>query len=157
MPRPQGLFLLGVTIALVIVAGALAFGFTGLAIDPPSGNPPDDPSPGTPDDPPMTEPEEPQTPEPGMRTFAIRADDDSFDPPMITVNRGDLVTITFMVSSTNVAFDGLDFRSQEFSTGPTDPGSSATVEFTAEESFDISSYWPNSSFKKTDMTVVVND
>lgn len=83
------------------------------------------------------------------KQFSISADDSSYSPlGPINVNKGDTVKITFNVKTTGVNFGGLDFRSSEFDTGTIKPGGSKTVEFVADSSFSISSYWPGSNTKK---------
>lgn len=83
------------------------------------------------------------------KQFSISADDSSYSPTgSINVNKGDIVRITFNVKTTGVNFGGLDFRSSEFDTGTIKPGGSKTVEFVADSSFSISSYWPGSNTKK---------
>ncbi len=83
------------------------------------------------------------------KQFSISADDSSYSPTgSINVNKGDTVKITFNVKTTGVNFGGLDFRSSEFDTGTIKPGASKTVEFVADSSFSISSYWPGSNTKK---------
>lgn len=84
-----------------------------------------------------------------VKEFSITADDSSYLPSgSINVKKGDKVKITFNVKTSGVKFGGLDFRSSEFDTGTIKPGSSKTVEFVADKSFSISSYWPGSNTKK---------
>lgn len=92
-----------------------------------------------------------------LRTFTIEADDSGFYPSgKINVNKGDRVKITFVVKTTNTYFGGLDFRSIVWGdTGTVKPGESKTVEFTADNTFTFTSYWPISSVKKSDGQVVV--
>ena len=94
------------------------------------------------------------TPEPtptptAVREFNISADDSGYEPAgALSVNQDDTVRITFTVKTEDVNFGGLDFRGGPVDTGPIAPGQSKTVEFTAESSFDIRSFWPNSGVMK---------
>lgn len=97
----------------------------------------------------------PQTPQ--EEAFSLEADDSGFYPsPTITVPRGIKVKLTFNVRTTNVYYGGLDFRSSKFTTGQVMPGKQTTVEFTVDEAFVISSYWPASGVKKADLNVALN-
>ena len=92
-----------------------------------------------------------------LKTFIIEADDAGFYPNgNLTVNKGDTVKITFKVRSTGVYFGGLDFRGAPYFTSPKVlPGGETTVEFTADQSFTYSSYWPASSILKSSGTITV--
>lgn len=94
---------------------------------------------------------------PKAQSFTIDADDSGFYPSSsITVTRGARVSITFRVRAEGVYFNGLQVKSDYFSTGAIRPGASATVTFTAPDStFTFTSYWPNSNVKKADGQVVV--
>lgn len=160
MLKTKGFLLIGIAVVLLVIAGGLSFNLstTGDVIDtprsPPPSSPPTQEPPSTP--PPTAPPQEPpSTPPQIVMEFTVQADDSSFSPNRITLERGDVARITFQVSTTNVAFDGLDFRSTEFNTGAVPPGGSSTVEFTAEESFTVTSYWPDSNRRKTDMQIMV--
>ncbi len=86
----------------------------------------------------------------------IEADDRGFYPrDGVSVPRGARVAITFAVRTENVYFGGLDFRSQKFKTESVKPGGSTQVEFTADEPFTITSYWPASGVRKADLRVDV--
>lgn len=87
--------------------------------------------------------------------FTIKADDTTLSPSEIRVAKGAKVKITFEVSETNVYFGGLDFRSSKFTTPKVAPGGSTTVEFTADESFEFTSYWPASNVRKATGRVIV--
>ena len=82
-----------------------------------------------------------------VKEFYIEADDRSLDPPSVNVNKGDLVRITFEVSEDN-DYDGLEFRSEKFSTGAVYAGESKTVEFVADKGFVFSAYLPSTSYAK---------
>ena len=90
-----------------------------------------------------------------VKTFTLEGDDVVITPAIIEVTRGDKVKITFKVRSEKVSFGGLDFRSDYFTTNKISPGSSGDVEFTAEKSFSVVSYWPASNVEKARMQVVV--
>ncbi len=86
----------------------------------------------------------------------IEADDRGFYPDStITVKKGAKVKINFMVRETNVYYGGLDFRSSKFKTASAKPGETAAVEFTADESFEFTSWWPASNVLKSTGKVVV--
>lgn len=90
--------------------------------------------------------------------FAVVADESAFDPSSITVSSGDTVRITFTFNDDNSYFGGLDIKSDYFETvqyRESSGSESKTVEFTAQESFTIRSYWPSSGVFKTSMEVVV--
>ena len=57
--------------------------------------------------------------------------------------------------SSNVDYGWLDFRSSKFKTEPVQPGGTASVEFAADESFRLESYWPVSDIVKAHGMVVV--
>ena len=102
----------------------------------------------------VTANEEPPSPE--LTEFSVEADDDKFEPNNVTVPKGSTVKITFNVSTDNVSWGGLDFKSTLFETETVNPGESTTVEFTAPQSnLIISSYWPSSNVLKAQMTVKV--
>ena len=104
-------------------------------------------------------PEEPPAPQPQVHEYSIEGDDRGFYPgDDIVVNAGDTVRINFTVRTTNVYYAGLliKSRSGSFTTGNLDPGESKTIEFTAEESDTITSYWPSSGVRKADLSVIVN-
>lgn len=91
-----------------------------------------------------------------VRDFKIEADDNGFYPEsVLTVARGSKVRIKFIVREKSVYLGGLDFRSSKFETDTVKPGGTVVVEFTADESFTFSSYWPLVSVKKATGKVVV--
>ena len=86
---------------------------------------------------------------PEEKEFVIEGDDRGLYPDTITVKKGDDVKIIFKVRSKGIYFGGLDFRSDVWgTTEKIKPGENATVEFTAEESFEFKSYWPASNVLK---------
>jgi len=92
---------------------------------------------------------------PTEQSFSVDADDIRFSPSEIRVQKGAIVKITYNVSRDNVYYGGLDFRSDVFNAGPIFPGASTTVEFTADRSFEIRSYWPSSGILKAISQVIV--
>lgn len=90
------------------------------------------------------------------RSYILEADDQGFYPDgHLSVPKGMTVKITFKVRSTNVYYGGLDFRSSKFATSGALPGGSTTVEFVADESFTITSYWPASGVTKATLQIEV--
>ena len=90
--------------------------------------------------------------------FTIEADDIAFymnseDLSAISVNKGEMVEITYNVRSTNVYYGGLDFRGCGQSSATVSPGGSIVVKFTADSTCTITSYWPTSGVVKDSMTV----
>lgn len=99
-------------------------------------------------------PAESSAPEPVF--LKIEADDSGFYPQnSIAVSKGAKVSITFLVREKGVYFGGLDFRSVKFKTESVKPGGSTRAEFSADESFVITSYWPASSVRKADLKIEV--
>ena len=94
--------------------------------------------------------------QPAVRTYVLQTDDDAYSPSgPITASPGDTVRITFNVSTTNVYYGGMEFRGGPVSTGTIDPGGSKTVEFTAQNSFTITAYWPSSGVVKYTIPVQI--
>ena len=94
--------------------------------------------------------------EPTIKEFKLEADDAGFYPTaVLTAPKGAKVKLTFIVRTTNVYYGGLDFRSPKFKTESVKPGGVTSVEFVADESFVISSYWPASGVLKANLKVVV--
>lgn len=97
-------------------------------------------------------------PPPQALEFTLEADDLGFYPTStLTIPNGALVKLTFVVRTTNVYYGGLDFRSKKFNTPSVKPGDSYTVEFTADESFDFTSFWPLSGVEKQRGKVAVKE
>jgi hypothetical protein len=103
-----------------------------------------------------------QTAPPTVKTeeFRIEADDNEFyidnqKVTSISVSKGSEVSIRFDVRSSNVAFMGLDFRGGSIDTGQVSPGDFAEVAFTADESFDVTTYWPGSNVIKDTLEIEV--
>jgi hypothetical protein len=89
----------------------------------------------------------------GVVEYKVEADDYGFYPSSIAVPKGSKVKLYFIVRSTNVYYGGLDFRSDTFKTSTILPGGVGNVEFAADSSFVISSYWPLSGVKKAELKV----
>ena len=95
-------------------------------------------------------------PAPKVKEFVIEGDDDALYPDTITVKKGDAVKITFLVRTKEVYFGGLDFRSDVWgTTNKIKKGGNATVEFTADKSFEFKSYWPASNKLKATGQIIV--
>ncbi len=110
----------------------------------------------TPTPAPPPEPAPAPAPAPEPVSLSIEADDRGFYPPgTITVGKGSKVKLAFTVRTENVYYGGLDFRSPKFQTVSVKPGGSTSVEFTADESFIITSYWPASGVRKADLKLEV--
>ncbi len=93
---------------------------------------------------------------PQVKQLTIEADDNGFYPgDAIKVNKGEKVYIEFVARKDNVYYGGLQIKSKYFDTGKIIKGEKATVDFSAFESFTITSYWPSSGVKKADLEVVV--
>ncbi|TSC75726.1 MAG: hypothetical protein G01um101430_220 [Parcubacteria group bacterium Gr01-1014_30] len=107
---------------------------------------------------PAPEPEpEPEALQPPTYNFSLTADDNKATPSEFTVAVNSQVTITFNVSSQNVYYGGLDFRSQVINTGTISPGESKTITFTAQSSFEFIPYWPASGVRKGyEIRIIVN-
>ena len=106
--------------------------------------------------PPPTAVEPAPPPAPTSAEFKVEADDIGFYPQnVLSVAKGSKVVIHFIVRETNVYYGGLDFRSPKFKTPSVKPGGTTSVEFTADEPFTITSYWPASGVKKADLNVEV--
>ncbi|MBI4440312.1 hypothetical protein HY638_05045 [Candidatus Woesearchaeota archaeon] len=93
----------------------------------------------------------------GTKEFTILADDTEFSPEKITVSKGDKVKITFNFNDGKIYYGGLDIKSDYFTVNyaKSEPNSK-TVEFTTENSFTFTSYWPSSGVRKADGRVEVS-
>lgn len=87
-------------------------------------------------------------PTPAPKSFSVNGNDESADLTSITVAKGTPVTITFGADAQGTYHGGLDFRSSVVNTGPIAPGSTKTVTFTAESSFNFTPYWPSTNIAK---------
>jgi len=95
-----------------------------------------------------------------IEEFMIDADDNGFYRneqrlSSIVVEKGNRVEITFNVLSEGVYFGGLDFTGCGHDTGKVNPGDSAVMEFVAEDTCTVTSFWPSSGVVKDRMQVVV--
>ena len=88
-------------------------------------------------------------------SFTINANDDTADVKTGAVKKGDKVTIVFKVDKNEVYHGGLEFKSDVVNSKPIQPGSSDTVVFTAEKSFQFQPYWYQSDVAK-DYQISVN-
>jgi len=82
--------------------------------------------------------------------ISITTNDDSASQTAITVSKGTHVNLTFKVDSDGVYHGGLQFKSTDptIDTGGIKPGTSKTVSFVADKSFDFTPYWYQSGVKK---------
>ena len=91
-----------------------------------------------------------------IKEFIVEGDDIGLYPGTLTVNKDDKVKITFKVRNEKVYYGGLDFRSSVWGdTGKILPGNEKTVEFTAENSFTYTAYWPATNKLKATGTINV--
>ncbi len=98
--------------------------------------------------------------EANIKELLIEADDSGFyindeEVTFIKLNRGDDARITFQIRSQGVYFGGLDFRGCGQQAVAGKPGESVKMNFMAEETCRITSYWPSSGVKKADLDVLV--
>jgi hypothetical protein len=92
----------------------------------------------------------------GFNEYVVEADDLGLYPKELNVSKEENVRILFKVRSEKVYYGGLDFRSSVWGdTGTVLPGGNTTVEFTAQQNFTYTSYWPASGQKKADGKVNV--
>lgn len=97
---------------------------------------------------------------PTTKDFTIEADDrgfyiDSKDTSSIAVLKGQLVKISFKVKQDGTYYGGLDFRGCGQDTPDTKPGDFVQIQFTADQTCTITSYWPASNVKKDTLQVMV--
>lgn len=111
----------------------------------------------------VTQQEQPPSPPPlpTVKEFTIEADDKGFyidnkDISSIPASKGNVVKITFTVREAGTYYGGLDFRGCGQDTPDTKPGASVEVQFTAESTCTITSYWPASNVPKDSMQVIVS-
>ncbi|MEW5805551.1 MAG: hypothetical protein AB1721_02415 [Patescibacteria group bacterium] len=80
---------------------------------------------------------------PFQRGKMVRIDVDDTGAGMyqLSVKKQTKVTLTLNVMTLNVSYGGLDFKSPVVNTGIILPGQSKTVEFIAEQSFDLIPYY----------------
>ncbi len=124
---------------------------------PTSSNPPLTPTPGqnpapvpipAPKPQPKPNPTPVPAPAPSTKSFTVTGSDNQADLTNITVNKGDMVMLTFKVDPNNTYHGGLDFRSSVVNSGTIAPGASKMVMFTAASSFSFIPYWPASNIRK---------
>ncbi len=100
-------------------------------------------------------------PLPTVKEFTIEADDRGFyldnkDISSVSASKGELVKIMFKVKMEGTYYGGLDFRGCGQDTPDTRPGVSTEMQFTADSTCTIVSYWPASNVVKDNMQVVVS-
>ncbi len=116
-----------------------------MFVTPTGSNQTSDPGSGTSNN---QEPVPPPPAPPTVQSFTITADDSGATPSEITVPPGTIVDLTFNVSTNNVYYGGLDFRSSKINTGTIMAGGTKTIAFTATSSFTFTPYWPSSNVSK---------
>lgn len=101
---------------------------------------------------------EAETVQPQVKEFQISADEKRFSPATIQISEGDKVRITFNFNDEDIYYGGLDIRSNYFNVQyrKNEPQKSKTIEFTAEETFTYTGYWPSSNNRKASGRIVVN-
>jgi hypothetical protein len=97
----------------------------------------------------------PPAPKQETKNFIVDADDYSATPSSITVNKGTKVNLVIRVKALNTYYAGLEYRSSVVSSGAIKPGESATLTFTASESFTLVPYWPSSGVQKDSKISVI--
>ncbi|MBI2654594.1 hypothetical protein HYX02_07375 [Candidatus Woesearchaeota archaeon] len=94
--------------------------------------------------------------EPGVREYAVEADDNGFYPSTIKAKIGEKVSINFKFRDSSIYFAGLDvfgpFEDIKYKLKGEQP---ISREFTMKEETKITSYWPASGVKKATLTVGV--
>lgn len=85
------------------------------------------------------------SPAPRGKLVTIDVDDTAAGMYSVDVQAGTKVTLTLNVVNINVLRGGLDFRSQQTSTGVILPGQSRTVEFMADTSLIFTPYYADSN------------
>lgn len=98
---------------------------------------------------------------PIIKEFTIEADDRGFytnnqDISSISADKGDVVKITFKVREAGTYYGGLDFRGCGQDTPDTNPGASIDIQFTADSTCTITSYWPSSGVVKDNLQIIVS-
>jgi len=97
-----------------------------------------------------------ETPQPGMREYAVEADDHGFYPSTIKAKIGELVRINFSFRDDSIYFGGLDvkgpFPTIQYKLKGEQP---LAAEFTMKGETKITSYWPSSGVKKAELIVEV--
>lgn len=113
-----------------------------------------------PDPEPIAEP----VPEPvaQVKEFRIDSDDSAFYDESgskitnLELDNGDEVKITFFIRKTGTYFGGMTIRGPDFDSGKLDKEEEYVVEFTADGSHKIKSYWPATNKLKATLNVNVN-
>ncbi len=107
--------------------------------------------------------EQPQSP-PSLTTvkeFSIEADDYGFylnsqKISSVSVNKEEVVKITFQVKKEQVYYNGLDFRGCGQDTPDTKPGAFVDIQFTVDSTCTITAYWPASDVAKASLQIIVS-
>ncbi len=91
--------------------------------------------------------------------YAVEADDDGYyvngnKITSLDIIKGSTAVIAFKVRSQNVYSAGLQFKSNKFNSPGVRPGTTwKSPEFTADQAFKVTSYWPSSNVKKAELDV----
>jgi len=92
----------------------------------------------------------------GLKEFTVEADDKNFYPNALMAKIGDKVKINFKFRDASIYFAGLDvkgpFPTIQYKLNGQQP---LTAEFTMQQETKITSYWPSTGIKKTDLIVEV--
>ncbi|MDZ4256099.1 MAG: hypothetical protein U1C71_00690, partial [archaeon] len=109
--------------------------------------------------------EPPPLPSPEVKAFFFTVNDSGvLGEQVFVVQKGDAVTFTISVATSNVSFGGAVIRAPAgkardidafiFTTGNLSPGQVGEVSFIADESFSFAVYWPSSDIQKGKMARV---
>jgi hypothetical protein len=92
-----------------------------------------------------------------VMNVSTTTNDTSASPETINVSKGQIINLTFKVSSSGTYHGGLDFKSTDpaIDSGSIAEGDSKTIQFTATKSFKFTPYWYQSNVQK-DYFVTVN-
>jgi hypothetical protein len=159
--------IIAIIVAVVVIVGVGGYFVysqvnqnNNTAVTPPPPPPPAEPPSPTPPPPPQIVPPPPPPavqppPPPPTQNFLIQADDYMATPNQIHVSAGTLVSLVIKIKTDNVYYGGVEFKSSVVNTGAISPGGTKTVEFTANQSFELLPYWPASGVKK-DYSIKIN-
>ncbi|MBI2543431.1 MAG: hypothetical protein HYW24_04570 [Candidatus Aenigmarchaeota archaeon] len=103
----------------------------------------------------------PQEPQQLTRAFSIEADDRGFymnssKISSISSSKDDTIKITFIVRESGTYYGGLDFRGCGQNTASIKPGDSVVIQFTANSTCTITSYWPVTNVVKDNLQITVS-
>ena len=110
---------------------------------------------------PREEPEGESQSDAATQEFYIESNDTGFYDgsgekiTSITVNSGEPAKITFFIRRQGTYYGGMTIRGPDFDSGKLDKEEEYLVEFTAQEDFEIKSYWPLTNNLKATLEVIV--